>query len=267
VPRVSFGKYHGLGNDFVVIDAVRGPFVTAAAARRICDRRRGVGADGVLSLLPPLLGGAIRMHIYNADGSEAEMCGNGLRCVVRKLLDAPGRRIAVETGHGILEGRLEGDGVRVQLGRVEMIDPAVEVDLDGRPVTALAISVGNPHLVLPPFPEDAKLAELAARFGPALERHPRFPERVNVEFVKHARDGLELVVFERGSGITEACGTGAAATAFASLAGGEGRSPVRVQLPGGRLDVLIEGDRVEIVGPAVHVFDGTIDLAEDEIGA
>lgn len=265
MPRVSFGKYQGLGNDFVVVDQV---FVTAAGARRMCDRRRGIGADGVLTLLPPRDPRAsVRMHIYNADGSVAEMCGNGLRCVVRKLLSETGApEVVVDTDAGILAGRLEDEAVRVELGVVSTIAESVPVELDGTSVNALGVSVGNPHLVLPAFPQDADLMALARAHGPRLERSPLFPERVNVELVKPAADGLELVVFERGSGITQACGTGAAAAAYASLMRGTvPRSPVQVRLPGGPLVVHVAGDRVEITGPAEHVFDGVLELDPEEL--
>lgn len=265
MPRVSFGKYQGLGNDFVVVDQA---FVTAAAARRLCDRRRGIGADGVLTLLSPRdRRAAVRMHIYNADGSVAEMCGNGLRCVVRKLLsERSASEIAVDTDAGVLVGRLDQGAVRVELGAVATIDDSIPVDLEGETVEGLGVSVGNPHLVLPPFAPDADLKALARAHGPRLERHPRFPERVNVELLKPTPEGLDLVVFERGSGITEACGTGAAAAAYASLLRGTvSASPVTVRLPGGALSVHVLGGRVEISGPAEHVFDGTVDLAQEEL--
>jgi diaminopimelate epimerase len=257
--KLPFAKYQGLGNDFVIVDGRSFGFATPALAQRLCDRRRGIGADGVLTLLPPEADGAdLRMHIYNSDGSVAEMCGNGLRCVVRHL----GRSVRVETGAGVLQGTIEGGDVRVELGEARILDEAIPVELDGRTLNGIGVSMGNPHLVLPPFDPGADLLALARTHGPRLERHARFPERVNVELVKRLADGsLELVVFERGAGITEACGTGAGATAFASLLRKTVESsPVKVRLPGGPLDVLVTGRRIEIRGPAVHVFDGEVEV-------
>ena len=257
--KLAFGKYQGLGNDFVLIE--RGT-PSPALARRICDRRRGIGADGVLALLPSKIADA-RMHITNADGSVAEMCGNGLRCVIRHLA----RNASIETGAGVLRGTIEAGDVRVELGEARIIEESIPVELEGRTLTAIGVSMGNPHLVLPPFDASANLMMLAHEHGPRLERHPRFPERVNVELVKQRADGsLELVVFERGAGITEACGTGAGATAFASLMRRTiDASPVKVRLPGGPLDVFVEGRRIEIRGPAEHAFDGEIEVGEDEL--
>jgi diaminopimelate epimerase len=264
VRQLAFAKYQGLGNDFIIVDGRSSGAPTAALARRLCDRRRGIGADGVLTLLPSRTKDAeVRMHIYNADGSVAEMCGNGLRCVVRHL----GKNGAIETGAGVLRGTIEGEAVRVELGEARIIDDAIDVELEGRTLTAIGVSMGNPHLVLPPFPASTDLMALAREHGPRLERHPRFPQRVNVELVKPLADGsLELVVFERGAGITEACGTGAGATAFASLLRKTiAAPPVTVRLPGGALDVFVRDRRIEIRGPAEHSFDGTVAVGEGDL--
>ncbi|MCK6549520.1 diaminopimelate epimerase [Myxococcota bacterium] len=281
----SFAKYHGLGNDFVLVDARRGDrWPTASAAVRLCDRRRGIGADGVITLLPARSGAAaLRMHLYNADGSVAEMCGNGLRTVVHlALVGRAGGHVTVDTDAGLREGWIEASGrVRVTLGAARLVDPAITADVGGAPRIGVGISMGNPHLVLGPFEAGVDLRALAARDGPGLERHVRFPERVNVGFVGVAGPhAIRDVVFERGAGITDACGTGAAAAAVAMCRLGAVRPEderVTVELLGGPLEVRIEGDparraepgdelaRVEIAGEAVHVFDGAVELADGEL--
>ena len=278
---LTFTQMHGLGNDFLVVDG-RQAFVTAEAAARLCDRRRGIGADGILTLLPPSApGAAARMHVFNADGSVAEMCGNGLRCVVRHLLEASGdaaRRVVIETGAGLRDGELAGPPgrVRVGMGVARLVEPRIELELLGQRFAGVVVSMGNPHLVLGPWDPD-QLRGLAERFGPGLERHPRFPERVNIGFFAPTGDaGLRLVVFERGSGITEACGTGAAAAAVvarrARLVAPD--RPVTVHLPGGALAVEIDGavdapgpelGAVRITGEAVVVFTGTVALGAGEV--
>ncbi len=267
VMRVPFTKMEGLGNDFIVM---RQRLLGPKAAARLCDRRRGIGADGVLTLLPPQNEGDARMHVYNADGSVAEMCGNGLRCVISAL----GLRHArVETDAGLREG-WQDQQITVTLGEAKLIDSEIEVKLGTQTVFGTAISMGNPHLVLPAFDADTDLVAMAERYGFALERHPRFPGRVNVGFPKQQGEDLALVVFERGSGITQACGTGAGAAAVAMIRRGW-RSPVRVLLPGGLLTVEVTGDvharapgaalgQVRITGPARPVFDGTVEIADDE---
>lgn len=267
VPRVPFAKYQGLGNDFVVL-AVEDARITPSAAVRLCDRRRGIGADGVLTVHPPrAAGAALRMHVFNADGSVAQMCGNGLRCVVRRA--APEGPIAIDTDAGVLHGWLAGDDVAVTMGHAKLLAERI----DAAPFTGTGVSMGNPHLVLDPFDDDADLLALARAHGPGLERHRDFPERTNVGFCRVRADGeVDLVVFERGSGITDACGTGASACVAAlvhhgRLAPAEG---VRVHLPGGALDVTVEPHEgtlgaVTIVGEGRHVFDGFVELAEEEL--
>ena len=280
MPTVRFSKYEGLANDFIVIDGHEYE-LTADAAVRLCDRRRGIGADGVLSLLPARDSAAsIRMHVYNADGSVAQMCGNGLRCVVRHFL--AGRNedsVVVDTDGGLLQGWLREDGrVRVTMGEVAMIAESVEAATPDASFSAVALSVGNPHLVLEPFPSGADLMKAATQYGARFERHPQFPDRVNVGFVSVDTDEVRLVVHERGAGITQACGTGAAAAAVASLRRDPALSnPVRVRLPGGVLDVDVTGEprkaavpadvlaRVTITGDARHVFDGRIGVDAAEL--
>lgn len=275
VPRLPFAKYQGLGNDFIVVE---GTFITPAAAARLCHRRRGIGADGVLTVLPPRHPeAAARMHVYNADGSVAEMCGNGLRCVVRHLLAARGGdRVAVDTDAGVLEGWRDGEDIAITLGEARLISDAIPGC--GPRGLGLGISMGNPHLVLPPAAHAPRPD--AEAHGPGLERHPDFPQRVNVGFPELlGPHHLRLVVFERGSGITDACGTGAGAAVTALTRAGhlEPGAEITVELPGGPLRVRLTGDpraeaapgaalaRVIIAGEAVRVYEGAVDLAVDEL--
>jgi diaminopimelate epimerase len=276
-PERAF-KYHGLGNDFIVLDRrASGEDIDARTATALCDRRRGIGADGVLVLLPAREAEA-RMVVHNADGSTAEMCGNGLRCVVKHLVDRSGRRpqsVDVATGAGVLrcvvqygpEGARE---VQVAMGPARLLAENLPSHKSGRPfldelipghdgLRGSAVSLGNPHLVLTDVP-----LEDAARLGPVLERHPDFPDRTNVEFVAREGPGLRVVVWERGAGLTQACGTGACAAVAASVK--RGVLPpgewVPVALPGGRLDVRVSPDlsSCELRGPATFVFEAFVAL-------
>ena len=259
---MRFAKYHGLGNDFVIVDGRQEgeALITADRARALCDRHRGVGADGVLSVLPPRVDGAdARMHLFNADGSEAEMCGNGLRCVVA-YLGAPGAHLRIDTDAGVLDGWCLDEGlVKVALGVPQVGAPMV-VTVDEVSFRGLAVSMGNPHFVLEPRRGDEDLMAEAARFGPGLESAPQFASRTNVEFIAKRGDALDVVVFERGVGITQACGTGAGAAAAAALTWGlvSTEAPVQVNLPGGPLLVQVADEQLTIIGAAVHVFDGTV---------
>jgi diaminopimelate epimerase len=269
-------KYHGLGNDFVVLDRRQtGVDIDADTSRWMCDRRRGIGADGVLSLLPSQAGAA-RMVVHNADGSIAEMCGNGLRCAVKYLVDHSGQRperINVETGAGGLacfpaygpDGVVEVD---VSMGPARLVAPNLPSGATGQPfleapipgLTGLrgsAVSMGNPHLVLLDRPLDE-----AERLGLTLEVHPSFPDRTNVEFVRVDQDGLTVVVWERGCGLTQACGTGACASAAAAVLAK--RLPadawLRVTLPGGDLQIRVPSDLsdIRLRGPVTSVFEGVV---------
>jgi diaminopimelate epimerase len=260
---LRFTKYHGLGNDFVVLDShVSGELISSERAQAICARHHGVGADGVITLLPPRNPSAeVRMHIYNADGSSPEMCGNGLRCTVRHLLEGRGRQHAVvDTDAGNREGWWRGDGlVKVTLGTPKLEPSPLEIDAGDRRVKGYRVSMGNPHFVLEPFEGGANLRDIAERLGPAIERAPEFPERTNVEFVSLRDGGLEVVVFERGVGLTMACGTGAGAAAVTMRALGRVQDRVETRLPGGALAVEVTGEMVSIEGEAVRVFEGTLE--------
>ena len=277
--RERIFKYHGLGNDFVVLDRRQtGVDIDAETSRRMCDRRRGIGADGVLSLLPSDSGVA-RMVVHNADGSIAEMCGNGLRCAVKYLVDHAGgrpERINVETGAGVLscvpgygpDGVAEVD---VSMGPARLVapnlpsgatgQPFLDAPLPGHPgLRGFAVSMGNPHLVLLDRP-----LEEAERLGPTLEVHPSFKDRTNVEFVQVDPDGLTVVVWERGCGLTQACGTGACASAAAAVLAR--RLPadawLRVTLPGGDLRIRVPTDLsdIRLRGPVAFVFEGVVGAA------
>lgn len=279
--ELSFVKLEGLGNDFVVIDRREaGVPVEASAAIRLCDRHRGIGADGVLSLMRSERA-PIAMHVTNADGSIAEMCGNGLRCVVRYAVDRgllPPEGGPVDTGRGVLDCRVEPDGqVRVDMGAPRLQPQDVPVALPGERIIEAplliddrefhftAVSMGNPHAItFVDGPES--LVDLARRWGPLVERDARFPNRTNVEFARIAGpEHIDLVVWERGSGLTQACGTGACATAVAATLTGRVSPgvPVAVDLPGGRLRIEVEPAlaRVWMTGPAREVFDGRIRLS------
>ncbi|WP_164013548.1 diaminopimelate epimerase [Pyxidicoccus trucidator] len=276
--RERIFKYQGLGNDFVILDRRRtGVDIDADTSRWMCDRRLGIGADGVLALLPSQHGVA-RMVVHNADGSIAEMCGNGLRCAVKYLVDysddSPGR-LDVETGAGVLScipGYGDGGviGVDISMGPARLVAPNLPSGTIGKPFLDLplpghpelrgwAVSMGNPHLVLLDQPLEA-----APRLGPELERHPSFPDRTNVEFVRVESDGLTVVVWERGCGLTQACGTGACASAVAAVLAK--RLPqdawLRVTLPGGDLRIRVPGDLsdIRLRGPVAFVFEGVVAL-------
>jgi len=267
----TFFKYQGLGNDFVVIDRRgTGLDVDAALTRRLCDRHFGIGADGVLAILPEP-GTAGRMVVHNADGSIAEMCGNGLRCVVKHLAERGSERapvMDVATGAGVLRcelgwGARTVETVTVSMGKAQLRAPIlphggpfVQQPLEGQ--LATAVSMGNPHCVL----LDTPLSE-AARLGPLLEVHPLFPSRTNVEFVRPLEGGgLEVVVWERGVGLTLACGTGACAALVASALAGRSAFDTwtRVRLPGGELELKAAADlsQVWLKGPVAFVFEGAL---------
>lgn len=263
VSEVPFIKMHGLGNDFVVLDARAAPLpaMTPAVARALGDRRTGIGFDQLV-LLEPSAQHAFRMRIFNSDGSEVEACGNAARAVA--LLH--GEPVTIATGGGpIALEPLEG-GARVDMGAPrfdwDAIPLAYAMDTFAMPVGweslegPMAVNVGNPHAIF--FVADADAVELE-RLGPVIEHDPLFPERVNVNVASLVGpDHLRLRVWERGAGLTRACGTGACATAVAAIRRGLARSPVRVSLPGGDLEIAWEpGGTILMSGPAAESFRGT----------
>jgi diaminopimelate epimerase len=260
---LRFTKYHGLGNDFVVVD---GPLMDALRAVRICDRHRGVGADGVVTILPPSTAGAVAtMHIYNPDGSVPEMCGNAIRCLARHLAATRGApdAMVIDTGAGPKRCTLHrGAGGEVAEVSVEMGPARVEgeqdFDVGGERHHAVRVNMGNPHAVLfePPT------RERAGAVGPGIEAAVK--GGVNVGFARPGVAGIDLVVWERGAGLTDACGTGACAAAVAAVRSGAAKAgaPIEVRLPGGALRITVTPDLAGVTmrGPAERVFDGETTL-------
>lgn len=274
---LSFSKYEGLGNDFIVVDAsTAGVSLTRAQAVQLCDRHRGIGGDGVL--IVEHANGGHAMRVINADGSRPEMCGNGIRCVAFHLVRT-GAVVAqsfdIDTDSGphrctMLSNAGKQASVQVSM-RAPSLDPkrlpviadapVVEQPFDvdvvpRRSVKLTCVSMGNPHAVT--F-ED--IGEARRTLGPALETHPRFPRAANIGFARVlGPQCIELAVWERGVGFTEACGTGACACAVAAVATkrAERNTPIEVRLPGGPLQIVVgnDGERLLMTGPATHVFDG-----------
>jgi len=259
---LKFVKYEGLGNDFILVEAQDESFVSPDRATQLCDRRFGVGGDGVLLVLPPRAAeNAARMRVLNADGSVPEMCGNGVRCVAIHLARARGLgsgTVRIETDAGERACQVEdasGEGmVTVDMGPVRVLGDRA-LDVGGRRVTVCAADAGNPHAVL--FGAFARGD--VEHLGPGLATHAAFARGTNVEFACAVGDGIDLVVWERGVGVTLACGTGACATVAVACDKGlvpRGR-PIAVRLPGGRLDVTIDAaGRATMRGPARRVFAG-----------
>jgi diaminopimelate epimerase len=259
-----FHKMHGLGNDFVVVDArVHRVQMTKARAHAIADRHLGIGCDQLILLEPSQIAD-VKMRIFNSDGGEVEACGNATRCVAL-LLEKPAR---VETDAGILETVLQGQSATVTLNPPafdwEFIPLAMPMDTIDMPVgwdeleRPMAVNVGNPHVIF--FVDDSDAINLE-HLGPIIENDPLFPERINVNVATIVdREHIRLRVWERGVGLTRACGTGACATAVAAIRSGRASSPVTVALPGGTLTIgWAEGGLIEMAGPATHVFTGTAD--------
>jgi diaminopimelate epimerase len=256
-----FHKMHGLGNDFVVIDARDQPVaIDSPRARAIADRREGIGCDQLILIEPSDIADA-RMRIWNADGSEVEACGNASRAVALLL----GRQSTLETLGGTLQLAFEGTLATVDMGSPrfgwDQIPLGYAMDTANMPVgwedlaDPAAVNVGNPHVIF--FVPDCDAVELD-RLGPQIEHDPLFPDRVNVNVATiEDQDRIRLRVWERGAGLTRACGTGACATAVAAIRAGRVQSPVTVALPGGEL--LIDwapGSSISMSGPAAHVFTG-----------
>ncbi|MDQ4142784.1 MAG: diaminopimelate epimerase [Actinomycetota bacterium] len=276
---MRFSKYHGIGNDFVMIaDPGDELSLEQDVVRRLCDRRFGVGADGVIRVAPGRDGADFFMDYVNSDGSIGEMCGNGIRCLAL-FARAEGltsqRELRVETRAGLKIVEIRGDLVRVDMG-APIFDPAevpvlvngadplhAKLQTDQGMFEAACLSMGNPHAVL--FVDDPLTAPVTS-LGPLLEHHPAFPNRVNVEFAAvEASDRVNMRVWERGSGETLACGTGACAVAVAARVLANADQKLTVVLPGGELEVEWRGSTeteapVFLTGPAVESFRGDLDL-------
>lgn len=260
----AFIKMHGLGNDFVVIDARAAPVqITAARARAIADRREGIGCDQLILIESSTIAD-IRMRIWNGDGSEVEACGNATRCVAKLV----GGRASIETVGGLLKAESAGSLVSVDLPAPrfawDAIPLAYPIDTMAMPVAwddladPIAVNVGNPHVIF--FVPDCDAIDLET-LGPIVEHDPLFPERINVNVATiTGPTSLKLRVWERGAGLTRACGTGACATAVAAIKSRRVAGPVTVSLPGG--DLLIdwrEEGAITMHGPATEVYRGTAD--------
>ena len=274
--RLCFSKMHGIGNDFVVADATRSPLPSVEQIRLLADRREGVGCDQVLmAIRPDDPRRDLGVVIFNADGSRAEHCGNGMRCMAvfaRERGIVTSDEISFETPGGCVDATIQDGGtVSVRMG-VPRLEPdeipiasrrraaSYRLDVNGEEVRFAAVSMGNPHAVVPVL--DVAVAPVT-RLGPALQAHPFFPESVNVGFAQPlSSDRLRLRVFERGVGETRACGSGACAAVVAGRLNGDLDASTRVELPGGTLEVGWdgEGEAVWMTGPTAWVFDAEIEL-------
>ena len=272
--RIGFLKMHGLGNDFVVLDARREPVaIDAGAARALADRHTGIGCDQLIVLEPPRLPAArVFMRIFDADGTEAEACGNGTRCVAALIAEETGDgRIGIETVAGLLEAEILADGriaVDMGLARTEWRDIPLARPMDtleaeisaGLLAGPVCTNLGNPHATF--FVPDAESVDLAA-LGPRLEHDPVFPERANIGVATvQDPERVRLRVWERGAGITRACGSGACAALVAAYRRGLTGRRAMVALDGGELDIFWREDgHVVMTGPAALAFEGSFDAA------
>ncbi len=257
---INFTKMHGIGNDFVILDGISEqlpPGNLAGLSQRMCDRHRGVGADGLI-LVERSNRAPWRMRMLNPDGSESEMCGNGLRCFAQYILDrgyetAP--EFNVETGAGVLAASTVNGLIKVNMGRYVLPPKDTTLPVLPHGLYGFPVSMGNPHLVI--FVPDVAAVPLES-WGPELEHHSAFPERTNVHFVQVIdRGSVRQRTWERGAGITLACGTGACSVAVTGFVTGKTESKVKVHLPGGDLVIEVQEDEfVMMSGPASTVFGG-----------
>lgn len=283
---LPFSKYHGLGNDFILVDNRHQslPLLTPQQAVSLCDRNFGIGADGVIFALPGELGTDYTMRIYNSDGSEPEMCGNGIRCLAKYLeyLDTQAdnppalpHSYTISTPAGNIVPTLQSNGqITVDMGEPRLLAEDIPTTLAATnenvinhpltvgdtPYSVTCISMGNPHCIT--FVEDTDAVSLAA-IGPLFEKHAVFPQQINTEFVQVIRANyLKMRVWERGAGATLACGTGACATLVAAVLQGRCDRKATVELPGGPLQIewSTVNNHVYMTGPAVLVFVGDIFL-------
>jgi len=259
-----FHKMHGLGNDFVIFDAREHDLVLSSRqVAALADRHRGIGCDQLI-VMRASDHADIAMQIFNQDGGEVGACGNASRCVVALA----GRDVSIATAGGLLAGRLTDGQVSIDMGLPRFnwddIPLAYQLDTASLPLAwdvlaaPMAVNMGNPHAVF--FVEEPDAIDLA-RLGPLIEHDPVFPERVNVNVAAIGAEGIRLRVWERGAGLTLACGTGACATAVAAIRQRRATGPVAVHLPGGTLVIdWREGETVAMTGPVTHVFTGEIEL-------
>jgi diaminopimelate epimerase len=274
---IAFSKYHGLGNDFILIDNRHSaePILTSEQAVKWCDRNFGIGADGVIFLLTEA-NGEHRMRIFNSDGSEPEMCGNGIRCLAKFMQDlnipTTDSKYQIQTGAGLIVPQMDVDGqVTVDMGKPFLTAAEipttlrdsdhkvinVPLEVGGNTWNVTTVSMGNPHCMT--FVDDVDTIPLA-EIGILFEHHPVFPKRTNTEFVEVVNRGyVKMRVWERGAGATLACGTGACATVVAGVLNDLCDRTCTVNLPGGNLKIQWseENDRILMTGPATLVFTGS----------
>jgi diaminopimelate epimerase len=276
---IEFSKYHGLGNDFILIDNRHSlePKITPEVAIKMCDRHFGIGADGVIFALPSRDGTDYAMRIYNCDGSEPEMCGNGIRCLAKFIAaleerDQVNKSYKIQTLAGVITPKLESNGqVTVDMGLPQLTAAEIPTNLGDPKAKVIAqplqvadqtwlvtcVSMGNPHCIT--FVEDVDSISLT-EIGPQFEHHPAFPQRTNTEFIQIVKSNyLKMRVWERGAGITLACGTGACASVVAGVLNDKCDRLCTVELPGGCLQIEwseLDG-RVYMTGPAEKVFTGS----------
>ncbi len=275
---IEFSKYQGLGNDFILIDNrhLDEPIITPEQAIAMCDRHFGIGGDGVIFALPGKEGTDYTMRIYNSDGSEPEMCGNGIRCLAKFISDLEGnseinKSYKIHTLAGVMIPKLESNGeVTVDMGEPELLASKIPTTLDNvdgkvvaqplevgaRSWLVTTVSMGNPHCIT--FVEDSEAIALE-QVGPLFEHHEVFPQRTNTEFIEVVRsDYIKMRVWERGAGITLACGTGACASVVAGVLNNKCDRTCTVELPGGclQIDWSAADNRVYMTGPATEVFKG-----------
>lgn len=275
---IEFSKYQGLGNDFILIDNRHStePIITPEQAIEMCDRHFGIGGDGVIFVLPGKEGTDYAMRIYNSDGSEPEMCGNGIRCLAKFIAELEGntnvnKSYRIDTLAGVIVPKLETNGeVTVDMGEPQLVAEKIPTTLnrqDGKVIeqplevgdrtwSVTAVSMGNPHCIT--FVEDSSAIALE-QIGPLFEHHAVFPQRTNTEFIEVVKpDYIKMRVWERGAGITLACGTGACASVVAGVLNNRCDRLCTVELPGGCLQInwSLEDNRVYMTGAATEVFKG-----------
>lgn len=278
---IEFAKYHGLGNDFILIDNRHSPepVITPEQAVEMCDRHFGIGADGVIFALPGQNGTDYTMRIFNSDGSEPEMCGNGIRCLAKFIADLEGSKAKtqyrIHTLAGVISPELRSDGqVKVDMGVPRLLAAEIPttlaapdakaidmpIEVAGKSWSVTCVSMGNPHCIT--FVDDVSAVALET-VGPVFEHHPAFPQRTNTEFIQVIRsDYVKMRVWERGAGVTLACGTGACAAVVAGVLVAKCDRTTAVELPGGVLEIEwaeVSG-RIYMTGPAQRVFTGCISL-------
>ncbi|MEG5034119.1 diaminopimelate epimerase [Microcoleus sp. AT3-D2] len=276
---IEFAKYHGLGNDFILIDNRQSsePVITPEQAVDLCDRHFGIGADGVIFALPGQNDTDYTMRIFNSDGSEPEMCGNGIRCLAKFIADLEGSeaktQYRIHTLAGVISPELRSDGqVKVDMGVPRLLAAEIPTTLAAADAKAIdvpikvadkswsvtCVSMGNPHCIT--FVEDVSAVALES-VGPQFENNQAFPQRTNTEFIQVIRsDYVKMRVWERGAGVTLACGTGACAAVVAGVLVGKCDRATAVELPGGVLEIEwaeVSG-RIYMTGPAQRVFTGSM---------